>query len=280
MPQNNNPLSRFFRQPAIYLRLPSSGSHWPDGSLDMPDNKELPVFPMTAVDEIAYRTPDALFNGEAVVSVIQSCIPNIKDAWKIPAVDIDSILIAIRIASFGHEMPISTACPGCNEENEYNLDLRTVLDKLRSPDYSAHLQHGDITVTYRPLNYREMSDSNLIQFEQQKTLQVLADTTVSAESKAQQLNQMMKRITKVTIRAMAQSISEIQAGDAVTSDVNYIEEFLQNCDRKIFNKIKDEIMALREQAELKPLKIKCPSCQNEYEQVFTMDMARFFDSAS
>lgn len=72
MSQFANPLKQFFRQPAIYLRLPSNGDFWPDGAVDVPHNRELPVYPMTALDEITYRTPDALFNGQAVVTVIQS----------------------------------------------------------------------------------------------------------------------------------------------------------------------------------------------------------------
>ena len=114
MSQNANPLKQYFRQPAVYLRLPSDGQFWPQGSLEMPANKELPVLPMTAIDEITYRTPDALFNGQAVVNVIQSCVPNIRDAWSAPGADINSILIAIRMASFGHEMELNSTCPACN----------------------------------------------------------------------------------------------------------------------------------------------------------------------
>jgi hypothetical protein len=73
--------------------------------------KELPVFPMTAIDEITYRTPDALFNGQAVVNVIQSCIPDIRDAWKTPGADLNAILVAIRIASYGHDMDMTVKCP-------------------------------------------------------------------------------------------------------------------------------------------------------------------------
>jgi hypothetical protein len=88
----NNPLQQYFRQPAIHIKLPSNGEFYPNGSLDMPPTGEIPVYPMTAIDEITYRTPDALFNGQAVVSVIQSCIPNIKDAWASPATDVNAIL--------------------------------------------------------------------------------------------------------------------------------------------------------------------------------------------
>ena len=93
MTQSANPLKAFFRQPAIYLKLPSNGAYWPEDAIEFPTNRELPVYPMTAVDEITYRTPDALFSGQSVVNVIESCIPNIKNAWSAPFVDVNSILI-------------------------------------------------------------------------------------------------------------------------------------------------------------------------------------------
>ena len=108
---SDNPLSNYFRRPSIYIKLPSEGKFYPPGMLDMPPNEEIPVYPMTAIDEISYRTPDALFNGSAVVNVISSCVPNIKDPWAMPSIDLDTVLSAIRIASYGHTLEIETTCP-------------------------------------------------------------------------------------------------------------------------------------------------------------------------
>jgi hypothetical protein len=164
MNQSANPLKQFFRQPAIYLRLPSGGEFWPDGSVDMPANQELPVFPMTAIDEITYRTPDALYNGQAVISVIQSCIPSIRDAWKMPTTDLNAALVAIRIASYGHEMEMITTCPSCNTDSEFVLDLRLILDKLKTGDFHKTLEHGDLVISFHPMNYYAQNISNQQQF--------------------------------------------------------------------------------------------------------------------
>ena len=69
-----------FRSAKIYITLPSEGKYYPDDCLDMPESGELPVMPMTAKDELALKTPDALLSGQATVDLIQSCIPNIKNA--------------------------------------------------------------------------------------------------------------------------------------------------------------------------------------------------------
>ena len=78
MTNETNPLAAHFRQPKLYMKLPSGGLFNTDDDLDFPENKEVAIFPMTAKDEIKFKTPDALMNGQGVVDVIQSCMPNIK----------------------------------------------------------------------------------------------------------------------------------------------------------------------------------------------------------
>jgi hypothetical protein len=278
---NSNPLAKFFRQPAIYTRLPSGGKSWPTGTIAIPQNGELPILPMTAIDEITYRTPDALFNGEAVTGVIQSCVPSIKNAWATPSIDLDTILVAIRIASYGHEMEIGTKCPKCGEEHEFGLDLRTVIDNFKPADYSQTLKKGDLEFYFRPLNYKEMTDNSLQQFEQQKTLQMVNEAEGLEESeKMTRLNAMMRKLVEVTVKAMSQSIMEIRTPDAVVSERAHIDQFLANCDRTIFNAVRDHVIDLREKSELRPLDLTCPSCSNKYQQTFTLDMASFFAAAS
>ena len=105
-PATANPLASFFRQPKIYVSLPSKGEFYPEGSLVKTHNNEYPVFAMTARDELLFKTPDALMNGVATREVITSCIPNILDPLKIPSLDVDAILSAIRIATYGEEMEV------------------------------------------------------------------------------------------------------------------------------------------------------------------------------
>src|SRR6056300_1622120 len=99
-----SPLQKFYRQPKLYLSLPSDGKYYPPGVLETTETGEYPVYSMTAKDELAFKTPDALINGQSTVDVIQSCIPNIKNAWEMPSLDLDAALIAIRIATYGEHM--------------------------------------------------------------------------------------------------------------------------------------------------------------------------------
>jgi hypothetical protein len=280
MINQNNPLTQYFRQPAIHVQLPSQGNFYPPGTLMMPPNRELPVLPMTAVDEITYRTPDALFNGSAVVSVIRSCVPAIRDPWVMPSVDIDAMLIAIRIASFGHGMDLTTVCPSCNHQEEITVDLRAVNDKLRIGNYQESLHIGDLEVFFRPLSYRDVNENNQQQFEQQQGLRILSDDSVDEKTKADQLIKSMTAINELTLKTIAQSIATIKTPGAAVAESEFIMEFLKNCERTVFNRIRDHAIDLRVNSEIQPINLKCNNCSHEYQQPFTLDMASFFGDAS
>lgn len=277
---SNNPLRQYFRQPAIYIRLPSQGKFYPPGTINMPPTGELPVYPMTAIDEITYRTPDALFNGQATVNVLQSCVPDIKDVWSTPAMDIDTLLIAIRIASYGHDMDFGTKCPKCGHECEHTVDLRALLDRMRTPDYNTSLKSGDLEIFFRPMTYKNLNDNNAMQYENQKLLQMLPDSEIPDNDKMSALGAALKRITDITVQALAQSISVVKTPQAMVSEPEYVEELLKNCNRDLFNRIRDRIVELKSQAEMPPMQLTCPECTHQYEQAITLDMSSFFAPAS
>ena len=277
---SNNPLSQYFRQPSIYVKLPSGGQHYADGAIDMPANGELPVYPMTAIDEITYRTPDALFNGNAVTNVIKSCIPAIRDPWAIPAMDVDSILVAIRIASYGHNMEMSTTCPHCENEADYGLDLRTILEQIKTPDYSKPVVAGDLQIFFKPMTYKHLNDNNQKQFEEQKLLQVLPDSDMPDTDKMTAMSAALVKLTHITIEALSQSVAAVKTPDGLVSEPGFIEEMLKNCDRRLFAQIRDHIINVKSQAEIQPIKLKCSACEKEYQQAVTLDMTSFFEDAS
>jgi hypothetical protein len=277
---STNPLTQYFRQPAIYVKLPSNGKYYPDGAVTMPANRELPVYPMTAIDEIAYRTPDALFNGSAVISVIKSCIPCIVDPWNIPAMDVDTILVAIRIASYGHNMEISTTCPHCRTEADYAMDLRVVMDRMKTPDYSVTVSSGDLEIFFKPMTYKNLNENNQKQFEEQKMLQVLPAADMPDEQKMSALSTALMKITEITINAVAQSISAVKTPDALVSEPEFIVEMLKNCDRRLYAKIRDHIIDVKAASEIQPLIVKCTDCSQDYQQTVTLDMTSFFADAS
>lgn len=272
---SDNPLKQYFRRPGAYFKLPSDGVGYPDGSLEMTETRELPVYPMTAIDEITARTPDALFNGTAIVDIIQSCIPNIKNAWDVPNVDIDPILVAIKIASYGDTMEIDTKCPNCEEEGKYDVNLPVLLSSFTPKDFSKPLVMNDVTVKFRPLSYKAMNEASIKQVQIQKQLQSvlgIEDNEVR-ESKSSEL---IKQINDLSTEIISKTIEYIKVPEAIVIEQEYILDFLVHCDRKSFESIKEYSIALREGSQIKPVDIKCPHCSHEYTQNLNINVTDFF----
>lgn len=280
MNTTSNPLRKHFRQPVIYLRLPSKGKFYPQGALMLPPNGEIPILPMTAIDEITSRTPDALFNGSAVMEIIGSCVPNLRDPWSIPSVDINAYLIAVRMASYGHEIEISSKCPKCGEDHTVTLDLRVVLDGLKCGDYEQPISIGDLTIHFEPTSYRQINENSRIGFEDQKLIQMLNASDTPEEEKMTHLGNAFRRITEMTIKSISDTISAINTNDAMVTDRTHIEEFLHNCPKHVFDAIREYAIKLKESSDIPPLSLTCPGCSNQYKQEFSLDMSNFFVTAS
>jgi hypothetical protein len=271
----NNPLKQYFRRPSIYLKLPSGGTLYSSSVLTIPESGELAVYPMTAIDEISAKTPDALYNGTAMVDIIKSCIPDIKDPWSINSIDLDAILIAIRSAAGGNDMSVSSECPSCKEFAEYAVNLIGILSQLKSADYDTELILNDLYIKFRPLTYKEMNEAGTGQMEAQRMFMQL-EKEEDENIRIKKTQQALKFITDVTMRILSQTITHIKTPSAFVEEREYILDFLQNCDRDTYIAIRDYNSNLKSQTEIKPLKIKCIHCQHEYEQPFTLNTSDFF----
>ncbi len=271
-----NPLAKHFRQPSIYIKLPSQGAWYDDSIITMPENGEIPVYPMTALDEITYRTADALFNGEAVTTVIKSCVPAFINAEQISSQDLDTVLIGIRLATSGHEMEFTSKCPSCEEQNDLALDLREIMERIKIADFATPLKFGDVEIFFRPLTLKEQNQNNSEQFEDQKIMESIPTMEGSEEEKLKILQKAFNNISKLTLAAIAKSISMIKSGDDIVVEQKHIEEYIENCPTADFTKIKDKIAAIRETSEMEPLQIACNDCKHEYKTPFTLNVANFF----
>lgn len=273
---SDNPLKRYFRTPSIHLELPSKGEYYKEGAIEMPVTGEVPVFPMSALDDIIYKTPDALFNGSAVVDVIKSCIPAIKDPWQMPVNDLTSVLTAIRIASLGHDMDIETQCPKCESVADYTIDLRNVLDSVVIADYTKPLVTGDLQIYFKPMVYKDLNESNMLRFEEDKMRQILVDSNIEQSEQIRLLSEAFKKVSDYTIKTIAKNIKSIVTPDISVDNEEHILEFLKSCENELYKRIKSAVVEHKSKEVLKPLHITCSECKHKYDQAFTMDMTSFF----
>tara|TARA_Y100001938_G_scaffold147568_1_gene229030 strand:- start:52 stop:906 length:855 start_codon:yes stop_codon:yes gene_type:complete len=283
MTENTNPLNKYFRQASIYVALPS-GTDYPPEVVSPSKTGEIGVMPMTARDEIKFKTPDALMNGQGIVDVIQSCVPDIKDAWQVKSYDLDTILIAIRIATYGETMDINFNVPGTKETASHTVNLPALLDQIRlSKVEDSFVMADGLKVTVNPLTYKDMTTTSMQTFQQSKMYSTVQGSEMPDEEKQKRFNEAFKVLTELNASLLQKNIRSMTMTDGTEiTDPAHIKEFMDNANTKLVKEIEDKLTTLRAQGAVKPLKLKATEAQIKsgapanYEVPVTFDSANFF----
>lgn len=271
-----NPLAGWYRQPKIYIKLPSGGKFYPHGTLDSSTSGEYPVYAMTAKDELMFKTPDALLTGQSTVELIKSCIPAILDPWQMPSIDLDFALIAIRIATYGEKMEVGCNCPHCNAENSYDVDLQQWFGNLSNFQYNDLVDISPLHIKIRPYNYKELTKTSIKTLEQQRIFQIINDETISDEEKLDRFGKSFVKLTELTVDIIADCIVSIETPDGTVTDHAMIKDFINNCPKDIFDSISKHVTSMKEQIELKAQEVQCSECSKKFDLPITMDQSNFF----
>jgi hypothetical protein len=272
----NNPLQKYFRQAKLFLSLPSKGLFYPPGVLKG-DYNNVPIFGMTGQDELILKAPDALYNGEATVQVIQSCCPYISDARQMPSIDVDAVLAAIRIATYGEIMNVYHICEHCAAENDYEVNLAGLIDFYNTKRYESKIQLNDLTINIRPLNYGEISELNVEQYKIQKTIQKI---TNNPDSTPTDLDELFASLADLQGKILLTSIDTVQAPDGIVDDPAFIAEWVSNSEKSLYDAINDLLDKNKNEWTLTEQTAQCGNCSKENKFSIVLDQTNFFGKRS
>lgn len=193
--KTKNPLlERINKIPGTTITLPSRGIFYTHGELDKEcTDGEIVLFPMTAADELTLRSPDMLFQGTAIETVIKRCAPQIKKPMELLLGDVDYILTYMRKISYGKYIPIRYKCD-CEGENsqeeEYMIPVDHFISNTKqleisnfSETFKVTLSNGQVVVI-RPLRLIDFIKMQQIEkkYEDSKELNDLLDAVAEAFS--------------------------------------------------------------------------------------------------
>ena len=282
MVENTNPLNKYYRQPAIYISLPSKGKYYTAESYQQTETGEIPVMPMTAKDEIAFKTPDAMINGQATVDVIKSCCPNILDPWQLTNYDLDTVLLGIRIATYGETMDINATVPVVNEQISHTVNLPALLETVKNIEIKdSFTTDTGFEVFVKPLTYKQTTNAQVKTFEQQKMVAAVGQSQMTDEQKSQKFAEAHKALTELNFEILSTSFSKIKTPDGQTvEDQNQIKEFLNNADSKTVNDLQNKMLEIRNQAQVKPIKLKTSEEQIKKGAPVTFEVPLTFDNSN
>jgi hypothetical protein len=281
-----NPLAQYYRKPGTYIELPSGGRYY-KVTPKMSDTGELAVYPMTAKDELALKNPDALLNGEALKQVIASVCPDIQDVSEIPAPDIDAILVAMRMTSYGDDMELDVT-HGCEASNgksqRVTVGLGSVLSTSRAIPETlgiVTLSNG-VVVQLKPYTLEAQSKLLRVQFNTMRSLQAAeANENSTVEHKADIANRGYDQLVALSQDILAASITLVRLPDGVeVTNYNHIHDWVKNLDRASNERLDEEIKAFGKYGITRTLEVTCDHCNNKFTTDMLFDPTSFFNVGS
>ena len=278
MNTNENPLSKYFRKPGIYVQIPTGGKFNPEIEKTVLD--ELPILPMTAIDEISMQNPDELLNGEALINLIKSCCPAIPNPRNLCNIDAEMIFLAIKYASYGKDVNHTHTCSKCEEKADYNIDINHILEKF--PDISAipPIEHEDLKIFVTPPKLDSLTRLALIEVEQARILNKIRETANGEEGDevemAKQFAISFRKVSRQNIDLLLSSIDRIETPDTVVTDKDAIMEFMENVPSNVVKKVNDNVgIATPKLEEISTFEFTCEKCSNLEKVTFELNPVNF-----
>lgn len=285
-PSPTNPLSQFYRRPGTYIRLPSEGRFYQTAP-KLSDTQELAVYPMTAKDELILKNPDALYNGEAIKQVLASVCPDIKDVNEIPTADIDAILVAMRMTSYGDDMELSVnhACESSKGRSQrITIGLGSVLSTIKKipSDIGQVTLSSGLVVHLRPYNLADQSRLLRTQFNTMRNLQALENNEkLTLEEKTEAANVNYQQMVELGQQLLSGCLLKVVTpeGEEVTNRA-HLSEWLRNLDRASVDRLEQELKKFQEYGIIREVGVKCDYCGEDYKTDMLFDPTNFFTEGS
>ena len=275
---SENPLKQYFRQVKLWMRLPSGTSYYDKNVIQFTDKGEVGILPMTGKDELALKNPDSLLNGEALIEVILSCVPAVKNPRVLLTNDIDALITAIRFATFDDNLETSIHCPSCGTENTFKLDLEYALDNMDflEPDYVVNLDSG-ISVYVKPYSFPDLLKGLHAQFESSKLDRAMASETLTDEERTNIFGKAYKEMATLTYELMLNSIIKVvdESNNVNVTNKSHIKEFLFNIDKKSADKISDIVKEINHIGIKRTFTAKCEKCDHSWESEIDFNPVNF-----
>lgn len=271
-----NPLKQFYRAPKLYVNLPSRGKF--NKVADETITGEIPVYAMTSKDELLMKNPDALLNGDAVVEAVKSCAPNIKSPKELPVCDIDLLLIAIRMATFGEFMEAKLKSPHTDKIGTYDINLNNIVESVGEipAENNVTLANG-CTVYVKPFTYELQTQINLVAYDQATALKNVGEVSSAT---AQQFKSMFTKLAEINTDVIAKSIYQIKTPDGdVVTDTDHIKDFLANLESRDAKIVDGKIDELNKSGTSFKQEVICKETEKPFEADIRLDPSDFFVSS-
>ena len=282
----NNPLQRYFKQPAIYVRLPTQGRWYKPEDVAVTDDGELPVHALTALDDILLNTPDAMLNGQSLEKVIINCVPDVKNVKRLMLPDLEVIFVALKAATTDGKVDYDRKCPSCGHENSFEMNCRNLLDAITfiNPDDLSLKFGDDLEVHIRPYDFEMRQLFIRREFEEERVIRAIetANKDMDDMAKAAMFGESVDRLSKITFVLVSRSIEKIimLEENSTVTEQEHINEWLTGISKTQADMVIDAVNKLNNTGVPKEINVECVSCGHQWKDALSFDPSSFFGKRS
>jgi hypothetical protein len=176
-------------------------------------------------------------------------------------------------------MEFTTACPHCNTKNEKAIDISVMMEKISPGDWSQPIKINELEITIKPQSFQDYNKNNITNFDEERLLQVVQNKELADDEKTKQFDEIFQKLINTGISTVSKSIASIKTQDGtVVSDSGFIREFLDNCDKSVWNSIKNYLDVIRDNNDYNKLRLSCVNeeCKKDFVTPFVFEQTNFF----
>jgi hypothetical protein len=281
---DQNPLRKYFRQPALYVRLPTLGRWYDESIMSMTGSNEIAVYGLSAIDDIMLNTPDAMLNGQALENVLKNCVPAIRDVKKILLPDLETMFVAIKHASNNGKDDHDCRCPNCDHENSFEINCQMLLDSMSyvEDDDTIVQIDDDLKIYLRPYDFEMRHVYMQKEFEEEKMLQSLMSPELDEFAKARVAAESVDRLSKMTFELVSRSLEKVVMikENIVVTEHEFINEWLQSISKLQAEAVIAKVNELNKIGVNEKVEVRCQSCGHGWEETLNFDPINFFAKRS
>ena len=273
-------------RPGIFVRLPSGGKFYRNPPR-MTVDREIEVKPMTAMDEMNLKNPDGLLNNESLISVIRACVPAFPVPEEILAPDLDVIMVALSVATYGDFQNFDVTCPeeSCGEAAVIRKNMMDMTRSFKSIADDPSVTLGEMEVFIQPYSLRArqmisdiMMNAQRAAHELQRRHEEGADGD-AIETVKTQMGEMVAGMTRKMFSSLAEAVVAVETDGRRVDDRRDIAEWIEILAAPDARRLRDAVADLGSVLDMSHT-FTCAKCGRESTVEVETNPANFFGDSS
>jgi predicted HAD superfamily phosphohydrolase len=153
------------------------------------------------------------------------------------------------------------------------------MSKINPGDWSKPVRINGMEITIKPQTYEDYNKNNISNFDEQRLIQIVQNQDLDDDEKTRQFDEIFQKLIETGIDTVSKNIASIKTDDGIVVDNPvFIRDFLDNCDKAVWDAIKQYLDVIRASNDYNKVTLTCSNeeCTKEFTTPFIFEQTNFF----